>query len=90
MSAVRVFGGPPARLAVLAQLAAHPHSTVGEIASDIGVSRSTVKNHIFALVNEGAVDADERRWPQTRYSLRTDVIEAHYRQLGQLLGVVAS
>lgn len=85
MSVVRVFGGPPARLAVLAYLAASPHSTVGEIAAGIEVSRSTVKNHVFALVGVGAIEADERRWPQTRYSLRQDIIESSYRELGKQL-----
>lgn len=87
VSAVRFFGGTPARVAVLAYFAAHPHSTVGEAAAGTDISRNTVKNHTFTLLNEGAIEADARRWPQTRYSLRREVSEAHYRELGRLLGL---
>lgn len=94
-SAISVLGGNPARLAILAFLVAHPRSLVSEVAEGTGVSVNTVKNHVFALVDLGALEVDppravprdDRRGQHARYTVRGEVVGASYREIGAVLGL---
>jgi len=68
---------PPTRLAIIDDVAAHPHSTTGEVRKRIDLPRSTVDRQLQALHHLGVLTCDEvvTQWiggryrPQWYYSL---------------------
>lgn len=93
--AINVLGGNAARIAILSYIVEHPGCIVSEIAEGTRLAVGTVKTHVSALATLGALEPDpsptvpyaDRRGRRTRYSVRTEQLSEHYRQLGKMLGL---
>lgn len=93
--AINVLGANAARLAILGFIVEHPGCLVSEIADGTDLAIGTVKGHISALTTLGVLDMDpaptvpyaDRRGRRTRYTVSTDQLATHYRELGKLLGL---
>lgn len=93
--AINVLGGNAARIAVLGFIVEHPGCLVSEIAEGTDLAIGTTKRHLSELTATGVLDMDpaptvpyaDRRGRRTRYTVSTEQLATHYRELGKLLGL---
>lgn len=68
---------PPLRLEIIEHLAAHPHSTTGNVRKRLGKPRTTIDRELQALMMLEVVDCEEEEGPKSLstwfYSLRDEI-----------------